>query len=64
MAKILCTISPQSKGLRGMDMARINGSFGTKDDIIELAKSVDVPVLLDIPRNRTKKGQTSIQTAN
>lgn len=38
-----------------MDMARINGSFGTKDDIIELAKSVDVPVLLDIPRNRTKK---------
>ena len=60
MVKILCTISPMSKKLTGMDMARINGSFGTKREIRELVKSVNVPVILDIPRGRTKPKTTNL----
>ena len=60
MAKILCTISPMNNQLKGMDMARINGAFGTREEIINLIRSVNVPVILDIPRGRTKPKTTDL----
>ncbi|HTZ11407.1 MAG TPA: pyruvate kinase, partial [Candidatus Margulisiibacteriota bacterium] len=59
MAKIIATISPDTVDLKGIDIGRINGSFGTKPEIIELAKRImrqmKVPVLLDLPRHRKKR---------
>lgn len=54
MAKILCTISPKTQPLTGMDMVRINGAFGTPDEIREMVNAATVPVILDIPRGRKK----------
>jgi len=60
MVKILCTISPQTKRLTGMDMVRVNGAFVTREEIKNLVKDVTVPKILDIPRKRTKPKTTNM----
>lgn len=59
MAKIIATISPITEDLEGIDIGRINGSFGSKEEISRLAgkiiKKMKTPVLLDLPRSRKKK---------
>jgi len=60
MVKILCTISPQTKELTGMDMVRVNGAFVTREEIKNLVKDVTVPKILDIPRKRTKPKTTNM----
>ena len=56
MPKIICTISPTTPQLKNLDFARINGSFGQGNDMIELIKkSRDMgarSVVLDIPGKR------------
>lgn len=63
MSKIIATISPDTEDLKGIDMGRINGAFGSRNDIIMLIERVKdkmhVPVLLDLPRCRKKKRTNS-----
>ena len=62
MSKIIATISPSTEDLVGIDIGRINGSFGTKEEIIALAERIqtkmDASVILDLPRSR-KKARTN-----
>lgn len=59
MSKIIATISPATESFEGIDIGRINGSFGSKEEISGLAKRIrgdfKASVLLDLPRKRTKK---------
>jgi choline kinase len=59
MSKIIATVSPDTENLDGIDIGRINGSFGTKEDITALVarikKDMKAPVLLDLPRTRKKR---------
>ena len=58
MAKIISTISPKTKELRGIDAGRINCAFGPKQEIIQLARKIKdawgIELLLDLPINRKK----------
>ena len=63
MTKIIATVSPQTENLVGIDIGRINGSFGSKKDIAAIANRIitemDVPVMLDLPRTRKKQRTNS-----
>lgn len=58
MPKIICTISPKTKHLKGVDLVRINGSFGNNNSILDLIRRAKndfkANVLLDIPGDRKK----------
>ncbi len=58
MVKILTTISPQTEKLEGIDACRINCAFGTRQEIIALARKImddwGCQLLLDLPTNRKK----------
>lgn len=63
MSKIIATVSPDTEDLKGIDIGRINGSFGDAEAITALAKRITndmgVPAMLDLPRTRKKKRTNS-----
>ncbi|MDP8259078.1 MAG: pyruvate kinase [Candidatus Aadella gelida] len=63
MAKIVATVSPDTEDLIGIDIGRINGSFGDAEGITALAKRIiddmGVPAMLDLPRTRKKQRTNS-----
>ena len=59
MIRTICTISPSTPDLKGVDVARINGSFGTSEEIaLSIArarKNMGSAIIVDLPRDRKKK---------
>ncbi|MBF0494290.1 MAG: NTP transferase domain-containing protein [Candidatus Omnitrophica bacterium] len=59
MTKIICTISPTTPRLKNVDVARVNGAFGSAKEIAGLIKKIrknneGIEILLDLPRDRKK----------
>lgn len=52
--KIIATISPHTPMLRGVDLIRLNGAFGTFAEKSRLREKFDRPVIVDIPGARVK----------
>lgn len=67
MVKIIATISPKTKRLKGIDAGRINCAFGTKKEIALLAKKIrrswKCQLMLDLPINRKKRSTTTLSYA-
>lgn len=58
MVKIISTISPKTAKLNGIDVGRINCAFGSRGEIVTLARKIkqewSLTLLLDLPINRKK----------
>ena len=58
MTKIVATISPTTPISENIDIVRINGAFGTFDEILEIIQKAreigEKKIIIDLPMGRTK----------